>query len=190
MSRFDGLDPDSAIVEAWNPSHPNKGGGFRCIRGEFVAYFRGGRLERDIGAHIGRCWIMQHNEKLAGYITLLADKLEVELDEIHYDSYPAVKVGMLASDNRARGVGRSLIEWAMFYVASQLNPMVGVRFLTVDALFDPDSEYTTFGFYHKLGFRFADPDEDLGVGRFYRTMYIDLLPLINQLTEEELDVDG
>lgn len=52
---------------------------------------------------------------MGGYITLLADKLSLEeailLGEgIKYQTFPAVKIGLLAADSRAKGAGRSLVE--------------------------------------------------------------------------------
>jgi GNAT superfamily N-acetyltransferase len=187
IGKFDTFNPETADIEMWNPLHPNKGRGFRCIRREFGTYFKQGRLAREVSAHIGRCWIAQHVDALAGYITLFADKLSLhtpllEDEDIKYETFPAVKVGLLAVDERTSGLGRFLIEWAMYYVAAELNPMMGVRFLTIDALFDPDNEYDTSGFYEKLGFQFADRDEILGHDNFYRSMYIDLYDLIEQLS--------
>ncbi|MNY81989.1 hypothetical protein D3C86_2238540 [compost metagenome] len=56
--------------------------------------------------------------------------------------------------------------------------------MTVDALFDADSPekpYDASGFYTKLGFRFTDPDKFLPPADGFRTMYFDLMPLIQQI---------
>ena len=105
---------------------------------------------------------------MAGYITLLADKLELAqpilLDEgVQYRSFPAIKIGLLAVDRRAKGAGRRLVEWAVEYVAVEVSPKVGLRFMTVDALYDSDTNppYKASGFYEKFGFQFADPNESL-----------------------------
>lgn len=71
------------------------------------------------------------------------------------------------------------MEWAIEYIVQTLSPAVGVRFLTVDALYDPDTGYDSSGFYQKLGFRLVNPDESLPPLHGYRTMYFDLKPLID-----------
>jgi hypothetical protein len=121
---------------------------------------------------------------LAGYITLLADKLTVQsqllaTEQVQYRTFPAVKIGLLATDKRAKGVGSCLVEWAMEYVVQTLSPAIGVRFLTVEALYDPDTGYDSSGFYQKFGFRLVNPDESLPPLHGYRTMYFDLKPLID-----------
>ncbi|PSL28023.1 hypothetical protein [Dyadobacter jiangsuensis] len=82
--------------------------------------------------------------------------------------------------------GRRLMDWAMKYVISELVPRLGIRFLTVDALFDadmPEKPYDASGFYAKLGFRYTNPDEHLPPPDGFRTMYFDLMPLIHQINK-------
>lgn len=181
--KFEGADFSPDKVEFWTPELHN-GQGFRCSRGEFVSFFKKGRIEREVEAHVCRCWILQDEGALAGYITLLADKLACEEQEllgegIKYRTFPAVKMGLLATDERARGAGSCLVEWAIGYVVSELVPILGVRFLTVDALYDPDNGYDSSGFYERLGFVFSSPDEALPPPDGYRSMYFDLKPLID-----------
>ncbi|MDO7877560.1 GNAT family N-acetyltransferase [Hymenobacter sp. ASUV-10] len=169
------------------------GQGFRCKRGEFGTFWRRGRIVREEQALISRCWIIESEGYLAGYITLLTDKLELEQpplasEGVQYRTMPAVKIGLLAADGRARGAGRRLVEWALEYAAVELVPKVGVRFMTVDAFYDldPDSAgvyYDASGFYARLGFNFVNPDEPLPPQQSYRTMYFDLKPLVEALQE-------
>src|SRR5690242_9675308 len=97
-------------VEQWSPGMEVSGQGFRSIRGEFATYWRQGKIAREVEAHICRCWILRDSEDLAAYVTLLADKLTVEESLLHsegvlYKTFPAVKIGFLAADKRARGAG-------------------------------------------------------------------------------------
>ena len=48
------------------------------------------------------------------------------------------------------------MQWAFRHVTGELCPRLGVRFVTVDALYDPDSNYDTAPFYTRFGFTFAD----------------------------------
>jgi hypothetical protein len=187
-SKFDGINFSPADVELWTPTLNVSAQGFRCLRGEFVTYWKQGRIAREVAAHICRCWILRHQEALVGYITLFADKLVVqtellEEENVRYRTFPAVKIGLLATDKRVKGAGTCLVEWAMDYVTQTLSPAVGVRFLTVDALYDPDTDYDSSGFYDRFGFRFANSDETLPPSNGYRTMYFDLKPLIDTLED-------
>ncbi len=193
-SKFAGVDFSDLPVEQLTSALAISGQGFRCLRGEFVTYWRQGRIQREIDARISQCWILRCEDSLAGYITLLADKLEVDesilLDEgVQYRSFPAIKIGLLAVDRRAKGAGRRLVEWAVEYVAAEISPTVGVRFMTVDALYDPDTipPYDASGFYEKFGFQFVDPNESLPPSVPYRTMYLDLKPLIDLLSIQDIE---
>ncbi|MCC3410064.1 MAG: hypothetical protein JGK17_31935 [Microcoleus sp. PH2017_10_PVI_O_A] len=193
-SKFAGVDFSELPIEHLTSELTISGQGFRCLRGEFVTYWRQGRIQRDIDARISQCWILRCEDSLAGYITLLTDKLELDepilLDEgVQYRSFPAIKIGLLAVDRRAKGAGRRLVEWAVEYVAAEISPTVGVRFMTVDALYDPDTTppYDASGFYEKFGFQFVDPNESLPSSVPYRTMYLDLKPLIDLLSIEDND---
>jgi GNAT superfamily N-acetyltransferase len=184
--KFSGVDFSEISVEKLNPAQDISGQGFRCMRGEFVTYWKQGRIQREINARICHCWILRHNNALAGYITLLADKLEVDVqlleqEGVRYQTFPAIKIGLLAADERAKGAGSRLVEWALEYVAIELAKTVGIRFMTVDALYDPDEEppYDASGFYQKFGFQFVNPDEAVPKAVPYRTMYFDLKPLID-----------
>jgi GNAT superfamily N-acetyltransferase len=188
QSKFEGIDFSQLPVDRLTPELQNLGQGFRCVRGEFVTYWKQGRIQREVDANIGHCWVLHVGDALVGYITLLADKLQVEnpllVEEgVKYQTFPAIKIGLLAVDRRAKGAGRHLIEWAIEYVVMAIVPVVGVRFVTVDALYDRDVEpaYDASGFYAKLGFDFADPHESLPPETPYRTMYYDLKPVIELL---------
>jgi GNAT superfamily N-acetyltransferase len=194
--KFDGVDFSQIEIEALTPELRKLGQGFRCVRGEFVTYWKQGRIQREADAYLCQGWIVRVENALAGYITLLADKLQVEdtlLDQegVKYRTFPAVKIGLLAVDRRTKGLGVRLMEWAIDYVIAEVTPIIGVRFITVDALYDSDVEpaYDASGFYEKLGFEFAEPTEFLPPIKPYRTMYLDLKPLIEVLAMEKPDED-
>lgn len=198
VARFAGVDFTVHEVTKLTPAlEETLGQGFQCIRSQFAYFWKAGRISRDEKAHIGRCWVIVNNGLLAGYITLLTDKLKRESDKpplkgegIKYASAPAIKIGLLAADKRAKGAGRKLVEWALEYVASELVDKVGVRFITVDAFFDKDLDksgqhYDASGFYERIGFNFANPQELLPPEDGYRTMYFDLKPLIEAIQAED-----
>jgi GNAT superfamily N-acetyltransferase len=185
-SKFSGINFSEIPVERVIPDLSGLGQGFRCSRGEFVTYWRQGRIQREINACISQCWVLRCEDSLAGYVTLIADKLDLDqpilIDEgVQYQTFPAIKIGLLATDRRAKGAGRRLVEWSIEYVASEIASAIGVRFLTVDALYDEDMTppYDASGFYQKFGFCFVNAEEVLPPSTPYRTMYLDLKPLID-----------
>jgi GNAT superfamily N-acetyltransferase len=195
-SKFANIDFSKMPVERVTPDLSGLGQGFRCSRGEFVTYWRQGRIQREINARISQCWVLRSEDSLAGYVTLIADKLDLDqpilIDEgVQYQTFPAIKIGLLAADKRAKGAGRRLVEWSIEYVASEIAPAIGVRFLTVDALYDEDMTppYDASGFYQKFGFRFVNAEEVLPPSTPYRTMYLDLKPLIDLFNDSTSGVD-
>jgi GNAT superfamily N-acetyltransferase len=196
-SKFAGVDFAEVEVEPLTPDLSGLGQGFRCARGEFVTYWKQGRIQREVDARISQCWVLRCEDSLAGYMTLIADKLELDqpilIDEgVQYQTFPAIKIGLLAADRRAKGAGRRLVEWAIEYVAGEIAPTIGVRFLTVDALYDVDETplYDASGFYEKFGFRFVNAEEILPPSTPYRTMYLDLKPLIDLFDSADSETEG
>jgi GNAT superfamily N-acetyltransferase len=133
---------------------------------------------------------VRHNGlTLAENFALSSEDTLLLQEGVKYRTFPAVKIGLLAVDRRTKGLGVRFMEWAIDYVITEVVPIIGVRFITVDALYDFEVEpaYDASGFYEKLGFEFADPMESLPPVNPYRTMYLDLKPLMEALAMEELD---
>jgi hypothetical protein len=72
------IDFSKMPVERVTPELSGLGQGFRCSRGEFVTYWRQGRIQREINARISQCWVLRSEDSLAGYVTLIADKLDLD----------------------------------------------------------------------------------------------------------------
>lgn len=196
--RFDGNFLKESI-ERKTPDHEECGRGFRCSRPEFQTFWKH-RIPRDENALLGQCWVLTNNGKLAAYITLLADKIRF-LDEngeettalidegVKYTSFPAIKIGLLARDQRAPGAGTILVEWAIDYVIETVAAQVGVRFLTVDAAYDRDVDpvYDVSNYYAKLGFEYTNPREEVPpIGQEYRSMFMDLKRVMEAYEAENL----
>ena len=62
----------------------------------------------------------------------------------------------------------------------------------MDALYDVDQTppYDAYGFYEKFGFRFVNAEETLLPLTPYRTMYLDLKPLIDLFAGVDSEVEG
>ncbi len=194
LPKYANISFEAADVLPWAPHVTCSHEGFKCNRSDFRNFWKDGRVERDVRTHLCKCWTITHGDQpsLVAYITLQADELEVAHkllsdESVPYRTFPAVKIGLLAADHRAKRSGTRLVDWALEYIATEIAPMIGVRFVTVDALYDPNdsnepADATTF--YQKFGFRFADPDEPLPPPQPHRTMYFDLKPLIEAIEAE------
>jgi hypothetical protein len=106
QNKFEEIDFSEIPIEPLTPELMNLGQGFRCLRGEFVTYWKQGRIQREAEAYLCQCWVLRVGDALAGYITLLADKLQAEnpllVEEgVKYQTFPAIKIGLLAVDRRA-----------------------------------------------------------------------------------------
>lgn len=190
VGKFHNVDFTDLPVTQFDFSSPPDPKGFRCLRSEFVSFWKGDRITREIESSVCHAWYLMHTDGFAGYVTLLADKFKIGegvqklLDEgVEYDSFPAVKIGLLAADKRAKGAGKRLVEWSLAYIATELWPKVGIRFVTVDALYDPDSSYDASPYYKKFGFRYANPHDTKPTDVPFNTMYLDILALVEVIEE-------
>lgn len=115
------------------------------------------------------------NKPLA-FITLVCGEIETQGeanllgDEVvyHYHGYPAIKLARLAVDSKLRksGIGRSLVEFALGIVKTNICPSVGCRFMVVD------SKKASVDFYSRCGFTLLDTADNKD--RDEPVMFIDL----------------
>jgi len=171
-------------VKEMNPDLDNLGQGFKCIRNDFATYIKGRKIKMECKSMTSKCWVVEHGSLLAGYITLMADKLTseyclLENEGIGYKTFPAIKIGWLAADRRAKGVGSRLLEWAIQYVTTDLANRIGIRFIIVDALYDPDTGYDISGYYKRFGFELVNIENAQPCENF-RTMYFDIKAVAEQ----------
>lgn len=182
MSKFEGVDFSRLHPQRLDPENPPVVSGFRPKRPEFSSHLKK-RVLRDCTSHLAACWFLAHEDGFAAYITLMADRLSVtppllESEGVKYRTFPAIKIGLLAADARAKGAGTALLKWAFGYAVTEVSPRLGLRYITVDALFDPDTGYDAAPYYEKFGFIHADLDAPVTRDTPYRTMFFDLRPLI------------
>jgi GNAT superfamily N-acetyltransferase len=186
QGRFEGVDFSEYEVKELNPDLDDIGQGFKCVRNDFATYIKGHKIKNECKALTSRCWIIEHEEKVAAYITLMADKLMTEApllknEGVGYITFPAIKIGWLAADKRAKRAGRRLLEWAIEYIITDLIYRVGIRFITVDALYDPDTNYDISSYYEEFGFKYVNPKEPLPPSGNFRTMYYDIKAVLDEL---------
>lgn len=66
--KFDGVDFTQHPLQKFNPgSEEVLGRGFRCVRPEFVTYFKQGKIGREVLASTCQCWVLMCPDGLAGY---------------------------------------------------------------------------------------------------------------------------
>jgi hypothetical protein len=191
-TRFEGVSFNDIPVVEMNPDIAQLCRGFKCKRPEFQSYIGGNLIKTESDCILSKCFIVHYDGHLAGYITLLADKLtlkdQILLNEgVTRSTFPAIKIGWLAGDRRVKGIGGKLIKWAMEYVALNVSDKIGARFLTVDALYDADIDphYDMSAYYANYGFEYASEEEELPPIDGFRSMYFDLMPLITGLRDRE-----
>ena len=106
-------------------------------------------------------WFYKPKKELVGYVTVLADaiNLEGELKEyfrqagIFYRSLPALKIGRLcvSDDYAGRGIGTLMIEFCII-LAEKIGKDIGLRFITTDAKRNQNPRKESIHFYKRFGF--------------------------------------
>lgn len=69
-------------------------------------------IKTESDSILSKCFIVHHSGHLAGYITLLADKLtlkeQILLNEgVTRSTFPAIKIAWLAGDRRVKSMGEN-----------------------------------------------------------------------------------
>lgn len=115
--------------------------------------------------------------KVVAYITLVCGEIAVKdtgrpdgLGNYQYDHCPAVKIARLAVDRRhdRRGIGKTLVDFALGIVCEFVSAKVGCRFVCVDA------KQEAVSFYEKrCGFTLLDTEDNRK--RSAPIMFLDLL---------------
>ncbi|MBI2655768.1 GNAT family N-acetyltransferase [Candidatus Woesearchaeota archaeon] len=104
-----------------------------------------------------------YNNTLVGYVTLLNDKLNLEVNlkeffrekDVHYKSLPALKIGRLCvhDDYQRRGLGKLMVLFAIKQATEISENKSGCRFITLDAKRNEKKDLDSIHFYKKLGFK-------------------------------------
>ncbi len=134
---------------------------------------------KDQDNMIGKTYLCFWKEGIAGFITLLADTLEVHavyendgIDGYRYHKYPAIKIARLAVDKRyeRKGIGRFLLLASIGKTIS-ISKEIGCRYITVD------SKKDSIGFYEKHDFKIVEkyrPND-------FPKMYLNIHSIISML---------
>jgi GNAT superfamily N-acetyltransferase len=129
-------------------------GGFACGVVDLDEFLRDDALRLQ-GRRVARVYVALAEDRIVGYVALVADSLVLETREKrtlklkHGDPVwvPAVKIGRLAicSDYQRHGVGKKLMRFAVD-IANHVSDTIGCRLMTLDALPSAISYYEGLGF--------------------------------------------
>ena len=192
---FEGIDFSREVPVPLQPSHAKWSKAFRCAQAGFRT--RLGKSGEELKSHLCTGWAYVVKKNVAAFLTIQADQLRIEsgerrktvsLKDGDFTTIPAVKLMVLARDDRANGAGKALLTWTIGFIIREIVPRIGVRFLTVDAYYEFDSHgkltYDSGPYYAtQFDFRYVDSEEKPRKGGEYRSMYLDLLPLEVAVTE-------
>ena len=126
--------------------------------------FARNKAQKYEAANLARTYVIddQSTGRTVAYVTLVCSEvrsvdpqLQPENLEFPYDHYPAVKIARLLVDKRyrgenRRGLGKTLVDFALGIARSEICPAVGCRFVVVEA------KSQSVGFYEARGFTTID----------------------------------
>ncbi len=120
-----------------------------------------------------------NRNRVFGYISIVCSEINIatayDVDESlrvnKYKTFSAVKIVRFALDKalQRKGYGTQMAAWCMSLVKDRIMPLVGCRFLIVDAKAD------VVTFYERIGFTILDTEENKGTE--HPLMFLDLYKL-------------
>ena len=131
-------------------------------------------------------YLFENEEETICYCTILHDKISLrDSDNKHWNkvtnkvqrnrrsTYPAIKIGKLATSQNfeRQGFARRMISLVQF-LYTKPDQVAGCRFITVDAVNNPDQK--AINFYKNIGFKFMTDTDINGETRY---MAFDLLSI-------------
>jgi len=163
MNKDEKINPEDIRIENLSSSHREKIKNLESYEKELVDFLLEDALDNQ-EKKISKTylWFLKTTDELIGYITLLADTINLDAslkDEfrkkgIPYKSLPALKIGRLCVDDRfqRKGIGSLMIQFAIYNV-KKLNECCGCRFITLDAKRNPEPFKDSMHFYKIMGFK-------------------------------------
>ncbi len=149
-------------IQQINDSHKSVISIFKSYEKELVDFLVEDALDnQNKKISITYLWFCKPTKELCGYVTILADSINLQgelkdyfrQEGIFYKSLPALKIGRLcvSDDYLGRGMGTLMIEFVIV-LAEKIGREIGLRFITTDAKRNPDPRKDSVHFYKKLGF--------------------------------------
>jgi len=163
MTKEDKINPKDIRIEILSSSHREKIKNLKSYEKDLVDFLLEDALDNQ-EKKISKTylWFLKTTDELIGYITLLADTINLDAslkDEfrkkgIPYKSLPALKIGRLCVDDRfqRKGIGSLMVQFAVYNV-KKINESCGCRFITLDAKRNPEPSKDSMHFYKAIGFK-------------------------------------
>ncbi|MFB5763553.1 GNAT family N-acetyltransferase [Paenibacillus medicaginis] len=134
----------------------------RLIRhSEDMNYFLKNEALEEQNEGYNTTFLVKKDEKIIGYMSLCSDAIRLDYSErrirnrgntgvIGYETFPALKIARLAvhKDFQKCGIGKMLINYAVFKALLMREEVGGVRFITLDCFSHRYSYYTN----ERIGF--------------------------------------
>jgi len=151
---------------------------FQSYEQELVDFLKEDALDNQFKKISVTYLVFLTSGELAGYITLLNDRINLESDlkeifrnkGILYKALPALKIGRLCVDDRflRKGLGTIMLAFAVKLADHIFERYCGCRFIVLDA--KRNRENDVIHFYKKVGFKILKERE-----KGSTPMYLDLV---------------
>lgn len=118
--------------------------------------------------HIAVTTLVFYRNELVGFFSLAADCIALDKKEkrrldnrVRYAEYPATKICRLATckDHQKKGIGTVMFNMILGFVVEELQPNLGVRFISVDAYRGSEGFYADLGFVRNIAE--VNPERDV-----------------------------
>lgn len=154
------------IVKALEASETDQVSKFRlpdAIDKPLVRFIRRDALKSS-SANLTQTYVAKHqgSRKVLAYVSVMCAEVAFEktytiADKIgadRYDYQPAIRIARLAVDESAQkiGLGQALVRFIIGVAQQSIQPLVGCRFVILDA------KAASIKFYERQGFRLLDTD--------------------------------
>lgn len=160
LERTNTIEPQDVVIEKITSKHNLNS--FKSYEQELVDFLVEDALNNQT-QRLSVTFLWLYENKLAGYVTLLNDKINLEGNlkeffrekDIHYKSLPALKIGRLCvhDDFLRRGLGRLMVLFSIKQANEISEEKAGCKFITLDAKRNERRELDSIHFYKKLGFK-------------------------------------
>lgn len=160
---------------------------FCCGNSELDDFLRDDALNHQY-ANVAMTTLVSFRGEIVGFYSLATDCISLDKKEkerikkdykIPYTEFPALKIGRLAviESFKRKGIGQAMVS-DVVGLALDLQGVIGLRFLSVDALKDSQ------GFYESLGFYINNHEDEIDSRDITVSMRFDLQPVIWVGSEE------
>lgn len=150
------LNPELLVIEQLSSSNIPKE--FDCTDNDLNEFITEDAFKHQ-EEHVAVTDLVYYDGELAGFFSLAADCISLDLtekedlpDEIQYSEYPALKICRFAICHHLQdnGLGRMVFDAILGFAIEELQPFIGIRYISVDAYRDSEEFYAKLGFVRNV----------------------------------------